>query len=232
MRKVDRDVKMLTPSVDINLIGTLNFFKALEALKISPQVFVQIGSQDEYGLSKVPYQEDQREKPTSPYSTSKLAATHFCQMLHRSLGYPNVIIRPCLIYGPAQATDMFIPMLIHTCFANKDFPMTSGEQTRDFGYVGDVVDGILLAAQTPKAIGEIINIGTGEEVSIKNVALKIVELTKSKTQLQFGVVPKRASEIEHLYCDNSKAKQLLGWSPKISLEAGLKETIEWYRMAM
>src|SRR5205085_2108423 len=143
-------------------------------LELPLQAFVQTGTFEEYGTGPVPFVEDQREEPVSPYSASKAAATHFCQMLHRSLHYPVIVLRPCLMYGPFQSADMFIPSLIDSCLRGQDFPMTSGEQTRDLSYVSDVIEAYLLAIRRPKAIGEVINIGSGQEYKIKDVAKKIV----------------------------------------------------------
>ena len=229
MRKIDRDIRMLGPSLDINLLGPLNFFKAIQKFNLKLQAFIQTGSLEEYGTGSVPFREGQREEPVSPYSASKLAATQFCQMLHRSLKFPVIVLRPCLLYGPYQDTDMFIPLLIEHCLKEKDFAMTSGEQTRDLGFVTDAIDAYLLAIKHPEAIGEVINVGTGKEYKIKYVAKKIVKISGSRIQLNMGSVPKRVAEIEHLVCDNSKAKRLLGWSPQTDLDKGLRQTIAWYR---
>jgi len=229
MREIDRSISMLNPSININLLGMLNLIQGAEKLNFRPKAFVQTGSLEEYGTGSVPYMESQKEQPVSPYTAGKVAATQFCQMLHRSLKYPIVVLRPCLMYGPGQELDMFIPMLINTCLKNKNFPMTSGEQTRDFGFVSDLVDAYLLAIKSPKAFGQVINIGTGKEYKIKDVAKKIVKISGSKTKLQIGRLPSRVAEIQRLVCNNTKAKKLLGWSPKVSLDLGLKKTIDWYR---
>jgi nucleoside-diphosphate-sugar epimerase len=144
------------------------------------------------------------------------------------MGLPIVTLRPFLIYGPSQDTNMFIPSLIHHCLEGKDFPMTKGDQTREFNYVDDIVDAYLLAAFCPKAVGEIINIGNGIEYKIKDVAEIIVKMMGSPIKLLIGNLSKRPGEASHFFCSNEKAKRLLGWFPKFSLDEGLKKTIEWF----
>jgi nucleoside-diphosphate-sugar epimerase len=232
VRKVDRDIRLLGPSLDINLNGVLNFFKGILKLDLPIKGFVQTGTFEEYGNGSVPFVETQREEPVSPYSASKLAATQFCQMLYKSLKYPVTVLRPCLMYGPHQEKDMFIPLLIDACLKNQDFPMTTGQQTRDIAYVEDIVEAYLKCIDCPGAVGEVINIGTGREIQIKELAKIIVNLTQSKTNLLFGSVPTRIAEVKRLFCNNLKAKQILNWEPRISLEEGLIKTIKWYRENM
>lgn len=228
-RKVDRDVRMLEPNLEANLTGVLYFFKAINKLNLSLKGFIQTGTLDEYGFAQVPFKEDLREEPMSPYSASKLAATHFCQMLYRSLNFPITVLRPCLMYGPGQDKDMFIPSLIEACIKNKNFPMTSGEQTRDFGFVEDVAEAYIKVLFSPKAIGEVINISTGKEVRIKDLAEKIIKVAGSKTKLLLGQIPKRTAEVERMAGDFTKAKRMLKWMPSTKLEDGLEKTIKWYR---
>ncbi len=107
--------------------------------------------------------------------------------------------------------------------------MTNGEQTRDFIFVKDVVEGFVKASLNKKATGEIINLGTGQEISIKDLAIKIVKMTGTKINLLFGALEYRPAEIWRMFSDNSKAKNILNWVPKYSLDEGLKETINCYK---
>jgi UDP-glucose 4-epimerase len=197
--------------------------------KTALECFVNTGASEEYGDGLVPFREDQREIPVSPYSASKVAATYFCQMLHKSMGLPIITLRLFLTYGPYQDTNMFIPSLIQHCLERKDFPMTEGDQTREFNYVDDIVEAYLLAATNPNVIGEIINIGNGIEYSIRDVAEKIVNMMGNPIQLLIGALPKRAGETNHFFCNNEKAQKLLGWSPQIGLDEGLERTINRYK---
>jgi UDP-glucose 4-epimerase len=228
MINVTRDVSLIDPMIDVNLKGTMNIVKAVIENRIKLESFVNTGSSEEYGDGAAPFNEEQREIPVSPYSASKVSATYFCQMLHKSLGFPSVTLRPFLTYGPGQSPDMFIPSLIKHCIDGKNFVMTKGDQTREFNYVDDIVDAYILAAEKPEAIGEIINIGNGREYQIKTVAEKIVGMMGDPIVLKIGALEKRAGEAKRFFCDNRHAKEILGWDPKVGLEEGLKKTIDWY----
>lgn len=229
LRDVRRDVALLEPMIDINLKGTVNLLKAVIEEKLNLDCFITTGSSEEYGDGATPFREDQREIPVSPYSTSKVAATYFCQMLHKTMGLPIVILRPFLVYGPYQGIDMFIPSIIHHCIEGKNFPMTEGDQTREFNYVGDIVEAYLLAARSQEALGEVINIGNGIEYRIRDVAEKIVQMMGNPIRLLIGALPKRPGETKHFFCSNEKARKLLGWSSEINLDEGLGMTIKWYK---
>jgi nucleoside-diphosphate-sugar epimerase len=229
LRNVKRDPELIEQMIDINLKGTINLLRGVIEENINIECFVSTGSSEEYGDGPTPFNEDQREIPVSPYSASKVAATYFSQMLCKTMHLPVVTLRPLLTYGPYQDTDMFIPALIQHCLERKDFPMTEGDQTREFNYVDDIVDAYLLAAVSPEAAGEVINIGNGIEYRIRDVAEMIVRMTGNPIQLKIGALPKRPGETKHFFCNNEKAKRLLGWSPKTDLNEGLKKTIDWYR---
>lgn len=224
-----RDAELIEPMIDTNIKGTINLLRGIIEEKIALECFINTGTSEEYGDGTAPFREDQREIPVSPYSASKVATAYFCQMLHKSMGLPIITLRPFLTYGPYQDTDMFIPSLIQHCLEGKDFPMTEGDQTREFNYVDDIVDAYLLAATNPNAIGEIINIGNGIEYSIRDVAEKIVNMMGNPIQLLIGTLPKRAGETNHFFCNNEKAQKLLGWSPQIGLDEGLERTINRYK---
>jgi nucleoside-diphosphate-sugar epimerase len=118
--------------------------------------------------------------------------------------------------------------VILSALRGEDFEMTGGEQTRDFTYVDDIVEGYIRASISGKAIGQTINLGTGKEHAIKDVVLKVVELMGSTVKPLIGALPYRPGEIWCLYSDSSKARELLGWQPQVGLEDGLRKTIEWY----
>lgn len=199
-----------------HLPGLLN----REALK----VFVNIGSSDEYGNQPAPQHESLRESPISPYACGKVAATHFLQMLARTEGFPAVTLRLFLSYGPGQGTRRFLPQIIRSCLAGSAFPVSRGEQLRDFCHVADVVAAIFSALQKPAAVGEVINVGSGTPVSIRNVIEYVVRLV-GRGEPQYGAVAYRAGENMALYPDIAKARSLLGWEPQISFEEGIQKTI-------
>lgn len=228
-RDTRRDFNLVNQMIDVNIKGTLNLLKIIFEKKIRLEKFINTGTSEEYGDGPAPFQENQKEKPVSPYSASKVAVTYFSQMIHRSFGLPIVTLRPFLVYGPYQDTDMFIPSLIQHCLEGKDFQMTEGDQTREFNYIDDVIDAFLLAACCPAAKGEIINIGNGIEYTIRYVAEKIVQKMGNPIKLLVGALPKRVGETKHFFSNNHKARYLLGWSPKVTLEEGIDRTIDWYK---
>jgi nucleoside-diphosphate-sugar epimerase len=227
-RDVRREADLMDFMIDTNIKGTLNLLRAIIDDNIPIEYFFNTGTCEEYGNGTTPFIESNRETPVSPYSASKVATTYFCSMLFRTHNIPIVTIRPFLTYGPCQDPDMFIPSLIIHCLRGIDFPMTEGNQTREFNYVDDIIEGYVLGSNCHGIAGEIINIGNGVEYKVKDIAEKIVEMMGGHINLNLGAIPTRRGEAEHFYCNNQKAKTLLGWSPIINLEEGLRRTIEWY----
>lgn len=224
---VERDMALLPAMLRTNVEGTAN----LAAVCGGVRSFVYTGTCEEYGDQEAPFREGSRESPVSPYSLSKAMASHLCLMLHRTRAFPAVVARPFLTYGPGQEGGMFIPALLRACLEGRDFDMTPGEQTREFNFVGDIVEGLLLAALTPAALGEIINLGSGREVTVRETAELIVRLTGSKTVLKLGALPYRAGEAMRFFSSPEKARKILGWTARTSLEEGLSLTLSALRAA-
>lgn len=222
-----RDMSLLDDMFRVNVLGTMNFMSGLKGSDCD--AIVNTGTCEEYGDNKAPFREKDLPSPVSPYSASKAAATFYCRMLYRSFKMPIVTARPFLTYGPGQVNNMFIPSLIESALKGRDFEMTKGEQTREFNYVSDIVDGFIRLSSNSKAIGRIINIGCGKDYKIKDVAKKIVSITGSGIKLKIGKVSYREGEVERFYCDNKAARRLLGWKPRVGLDEGLRRTIEWWR---
>jgi nucleoside-diphosphate-sugar epimerase len=137
-------------------------------------------------------------------------------------------VRPFAVYGPRQSSRFLIPQVILHALRREDFPTTLGEQGRDWIYVEDVVDGIIRASLSEEAIGQIINLCSGQEHTVREVVGRVLEIMGNPIEARFGALPYRRGEIWHLVGDNAKAKELLGWEPKVSLEEGLRRTIAWY----
>lgn len=216
--------------VEVNLRGTINLLRAL--VDTGYDCFVYTGTCEEYGDNPVPFREDQVPNPVSPYSASKVAATLFCQMYARTLGCPLVILRPFLTYGPHQAENRFIAQAIGGALRGEVFLMTGGAQGRELNYVDDIVEGFIRAATSPAALGELINLGNGVQYRLREVAELIFQLAGGRGRLVVGGIPYRPVESWDFYCDNSKARRLLGWEPNVGLEEGLRRTIEWYRQRL
>lgn len=227
---VERGFHPSEAMIATNLQGTINLLQALEGIDYA--CFVQTGTAEEYGAGTAPFRESAPLKPVSAYSASKAAATLFSEMYHRTLGCPIVILRPFLVYGPGQPPDKLIPQAILAALTHRDFPMTTGEQTREFTYIDDIVKGYLQAVTTPGAVGHTINLGTGETHRVIDVVRQIMQLTGSRMTLKIGAIPTRPGEIWTYQCDNTKARKILGWKPAVSLSEGLRKTIGWYRQAV
>ena len=214
-------------SIQANVQGTVNLLQALA--DAGYERFVNTGTSEIYGDIAVPFREDAVVNPISPYAVSKYAAERFCRLFQRSHGWPIVMLRPFNAYGPAQSPDRVIPEIIVRGLRKEELAMTQARQTREFNHVADLVDGFILAATTPDVEGEIINLGCGEDISMRDVATLILDLMGNPIEPDFGALPERPTEIMRMFCDSTKARQLLGWSPKHRLRDGLASTIEWYR---
>ena len=169
-----------------------------------------------------------RESPISPYSVAKVAATHFLQMLYRTNKLPTVILRLFLVYGIGQDNKRFLPQVISGCFSGEQFPVSGGEQLRDFMYVDDVSEGILNALKKDKVLGEVLNLSSGQPRTIKSVIEKVVSIIGFGSP-QYGEIPYRKGENMALYADISKARSLLKLEIKTSFEDGLAMVVENYR---
>jgi len=212
--------------VDVHYTGMLNLLNIV--FKSSLARFIQIGSSDEYGNGPSPQIENLREAPISPYSAAKAGATHLIQALSRTEGLPGVVVRLFLVYGPGQDDRRFLPQIIKGCLDGKTFPTSKGEQVRDFCYIENVVEGLILAAVKPKAIGHVINLGSDIPITIRTVIEKVVELI-GNGHPDFGAYPYRPGENMELYADIGLAKKLLQWEPKTSFDDGLAKTVAYYR---
>lgn len=225
LRHFDPALTGVNASIERNLRASMNLVVgAANAALPELQLLVRLGGMEEYGRGPLPYEESQREQPVSPYSASQVAVTHYLQMLAARLPFRAVTIRPALIYGPGQAKTFFIPALIDSCLQGRDFRISTGTQGRDLLFVDDLVSGLVRLLSRKVTAGEIINLGSGREYVMKEVATTIVRLTGRTIRLiEEGAA--RPGQIEHLYGSRKKAKELLGWEPSVDLEEGLRRTI-------
>ncbi|MCX6349182.1 MAG: GDP-mannose 4,6-dehydratase, partial [Candidatus Aureabacteria bacterium] len=134
-----------------------------------------------------------------------------------------------LVYGPDQGEERFLPQLIRAGLKRKPFRMTAGRQTREYTYVDDVVEGMLRAAGCRRAAGEVFNLGSGEEISLRDLAGKVNRLLGGTLILERKKITYRKNEIFRFVGDHRKAKKVLGWKARVPMEEGLKKTIAWYR---
>ena len=220
--------------VDTNIKGTLNVVQAVRELEISK--VVHTSTSEVYGTAQfVPITEDHPLQGQSPYSASKIGADQLAMSFYNSFGTPVSIIRPFNTYGPRQSARAVIPTVI-TQIANgqRQIKLGSIHPTRDFNYVGDTVSGFISALESGESIGEIINLGSGFEISIGDTAKKIADVMGAEIEIitdNQRLRPEK-SEVERLWADNTKAKNTLKWEPKFGgtegFRKGLEKTIEWF----
>lgn len=211
---------------------TINLVEACSEAKCLKR-FVFIGSCEEYGLQLSPFKEMNREMPVSAYAASKLAITHFLQALARANQFPSIILRPSLVYGPGQAEDMFLPALINALLNQQRFAMTHGEQYRDYLYIDDLIMAIQNALFAEINPGELINVSSGTHLTIKEITLKVTQFIEdSASLLDIGLLAYRTGEAMNYCASNARAKAILGWEPKTSIETGLSHTIKAMQQAI
>ncbi len=220
--------------VDTNVKGTLNIVQAAKELDV--EKVIHTSTSEVYGTAKfVPITEDHPLQGQSPYSASKIGADQIAMSFYNSFETPLSIIRPFNTYGPRQSARAVIPTII-TQIANgkRKIKLGSITPTRDFNYINDTVRGFIAVAESDRSIGEVINIGSNFEISIGETVELISDIMDVKIELVTDdqrVRPDK-SEVERLWADNSKAKELAGWQPnyggKEGLKRGLAETVGWF----
>jgi len=216
---------------ETNIAISLNVIEAcLELHNLKKLIY--LGSCDEYGQGAAPFDEMQREMPVNSYGLSKLAVTNMLLALYHSHHLPSVVLRPTVIYGPNQGSEMFLSGMIQSLLINKDFLMTLGDQFRDFVYVDDVVGAIIKVLFAGDQMnGKVVNIGAGVSCQIKKIAMLVANLIhpNAYSYIRFGAVQYRQNEVMDYAVNIMLAKQLLGWYPNTPLEKGLQQTINHFR---
>ena len=219
--------------VTTNVLGAVNLLEACRKTEI--QRFIHTSTSECYGTAKyVPIDEKHPLHGQSPYSASKISADMVAESYYRSFGVPVSIIRPFNTYGPRQSARAIIPTIITQLLRKSSLKLGNLHPTRDFNYVSDIVEAFIQVADSPESVGEVINIGSGQEISINDLANKTMSLIGINVTLvhdSLRVRPEK-SEVDRLLCDNSKAKKILGWQAQVSLEEGLSKTIEWIKNHM
>ncbi len=214
--------------VDTNLIGTLNVLQAARDVDI--ERVVHTSTSEVYGTAQyVPIDEKHPFQGQSPYSASKIAADKMAEAFHLSFQLPVVTVRPFNTFGPRQSARAVIPTIIAQCLRGNVVRIGSQKPTRDFNFVENTVDGFIKAAASSDALGQTINLGSGSEISIGELAQTIAELVGKDINIEQEQIRVRPvdSELDRLLADNVLASELLGWIPKVSLTKGLERTINW-----
>ena len=214
--------------VETNVVGTLNVL--LAAREFGVERLIHTSTSEVYGTARqVPIPEDHPLQGQSPYSASKIGADKLAESFYCSYDVPIVTVRPFNTYGPRQSTRAVIPTIITQALTRGWVHLGSLEPRRDLTYVSDTVDGFLRAGSAEGAIGETVNLGANDEISVGDLARIILRLVGRPVEIVEDperLRPER-SEVMRLWCDNRKARDLLDWQPQVPLEAGLRRTIDW-----
>ena len=217
--------------IETNVIGTANVLLSARDNGNLERVLLTSTS-EVYGTARyVPIDEAHPLQPQSPYSATKIAADALGISFHRSFETPVVLVRPFNAYGPRQSMRAVIPTIIVQALTRDQVMLGALKPTRDFTYVTDTAAGFVQAATAPGAVGQAINVGSGQDISIGDLARRIVELVGRDVPVVQD--PQRlrpaSSEVERLCADNALAREVLGWTPQVSLDEGLQRTIGWIR---
>ncbi len=210
---------------ELNVRATANMLEAAKSAGVRRVILT--GSADEYGKQAGPLKESMDLQPTSVYGNSKAGATRLAQKMFEEEAVPVVILRPFTIYGPQQPREMFVAEAIECAVNGMPFRMSEGTQKRDLIFVDDVVLALLAAASAPQVEGKVINIASGKAESLRDVAQLIWEISESRAPLLIGARTATKQETHDTWADITQARQALDWEPRVTLEEGLRATIDW-----
>ena len=215
-------------AIETNVIGALNVLTSARESGI--EKVIHTSTSEVYGTAQyVPIDEKHPLQGQSPYSASKIGADMIAESFYRSFEIPVAIIMPFNTFGPRQSARAVIPTIISEVLTKDQIFLGSLHPTRDYTYIDDVIEAFIKVAESPNSVGEVINIGSNFEISIGDIARKVIAVMGKNKEIVTD--PKRIrpekSEVQRLWCDNAKAKKLLGWQPKISFDEGLERTIKW-----
>jgi NAD dependent epimerase/dehydratase len=214
--------------VTANVVGTLNVLEAARRSDVGR--VVQTSTSEVYGTAQaVPIDEEHPLHPQSPYAASKVGSDQLALSFQRSFGTPVVVARPFNTFGPRQSARAVIPTIVTQALAREVIELGSTSPTRDFLYVEDTVRGLLACGAAEGVEGETINLGSGAEISIGDLADRILNLIDRDVSVVHDEERLRppGSEVDRLLASTEKAKTLLGWTPAVELDEGLRRTIDW-----
>ncbi len=215
---------------ETNVLGTLNIMQS--AREFGCTKVIHTSTSEVYGTAiYTPIDEKHPLQGQSPYSASKISADKVAESYYKSFNVPIAVIRPFNTYGPRQSARAVIPTIISQALSRNKIDLGNISTVRDMNYIKDTVQGFVKIAQSNKSIGEVINIGSGIGLTIKEIADTVIKLLKRNVKINLDKMRLRPekSEVEVLICDNRKANKLIDWTPKFTLEEGLMKTIEWIK---
>ena len=224
---VDKSIVDPEDTISRNILGTLS---VLETARINNSRVIHASSCEVYGTAqRTPQNENHPTDPASPYALSKLAADKLCKVYHDTYSMPITVLRCFNVFGPRQSYTSYGAVI--SIFTNRVLngkpPLIhgNGNQTRDYSYVDNVIDAYMKAMK--KKFNGVVNVGSGNEVNIKDLAKKIISLCGSEMKPVHD--ESRPNDIMRSVCDSTEAKNMLEWTPTVSLDEGLKKYVEWFR---
>ena len=223
---VRKSVKNPMKTHQTNTTGTLSVLIAARDSNVKKVIYAS--SSSIYGLvDKLPQVERQKTVPLSPYGVSKLAAERYCTSFYKIYGLNTVSLRYFTVYGPRQRPDMAIRIFVDQIFKqNQPIIFGDGTQTRDFTYVLDVVEANMLAMKKNNGNGGIFNIGSGRNISVNDLVQMILTIMRSTIKPNYD--SEQLGDVKQTLADITKSKKILDWEPKVPLEKGLREFVDWY----
>jgi nucleoside-diphosphate-sugar epimerase len=213
--------------IETNFLGTWNLAKATAS--VDYEAFVNTGSSSEYGFKDFAMRETDLLEPNSYYSVAKCAQTLLCQHFAHVEKKPITTFRLFSAYGPYEEPTRLVPTTIARCLRGESLKLVSPDVARDFVYVEDVVEAYLAIPQLSKLSGEIVNIGTGVQHTVKDVVDAVLKHTGAKVACEWGGMAQRIWDARTWVADATKSQRLLGWRPRVSLSEGVARTVSWAR---
>lgn len=221
----ERDLSLFDSMIASNLKVLLNLYERFKNEK-KLKLFIQFGSSEEYGNDGSPFVETMREEPNSPYALVKQLTTNTAMMLHRNYTFPIMVVRPGNLFGPLQGGKKFIPYVIDSLKQNAPLNVTPCEQKRDFIYADDFAWAIgELLKNHAKAVGQIVNVSSGESLSLKSIIEHCRKVIGSKSEVNYGAIPYRENEMMDLRCSVSKLESIIGQPVKFDMLNRLEKLI-------
>ncbi|HPL99845.1 MAG TPA: GDP-mannose 4,6-dehydratase, partial [Bacillota bacterium] len=211
--------------VDVNIKGTVNLLEFSKDFKVKKFIFASTSSV--YGLNSVPFKEDGKKSPISPYAATKLAGEAFCSTYNVLYDIPVVCLRFFTVYGPRQRPEMAVHYFTRLIYEGKEIPVWGdGTSSRDYTYIDDIINGIV-ASIYHKCSFDIFNLGNSNPIKL-NTLIGLIEQKLGKSARRVHM-PVQKGDAEHTYADITKSKAVLGYNPEVSIEEGIEKFIDWYK---
>jgi NAD dependent epimerase/dehydratase len=220
--------------IQTNVVGTANLLNACLENSALERI-IHTSTSEVYGTAQyIPIDEKHPLQAQSPYAASKIAADKLAESYYLSFNLPIATLRPFNTFGPRQSLRAIIPTIVSQVIDSKKIRLGNIKPRRDFLFIRDTVRGFIELGKCDEAIGKVINIGTGKDISIEELVMKILDQIgkRGEVEIEDWRIRPEKSEVMQLLSDTQLAQKLFGWAPKYSIEEGLRETIEWYRRSL